>query len=385
LPEVEADQRPKRKPNPLADGPVQANVSATAAPTVPIHLDPGPSMLVFHSPASRLHDPSGYFRRGQVVSHPEQATRYAILRDAAEAAGHDLRGAADDGIEPLRAVHSDSYLDLFRTAWERKGELPGIGEEVLTGHFARPQMNARPTGLLGLLGYHMADTSTPIRAGTWAAIYGSAQAAISAADAAGEQGAAYALCRPPGHHAYADSAGGFCFLNNSAIAAERLLARTGGPVAILDIDVHHGNGTQGIFYGRPDVLTVSVHADPSNYFPFYAGYAGETGDGPGEGANLNLPLPEGSGDAAWLEAIGQGLRRIEAFRPAALVLALGFDASEDDPIGAFKVTTRGFEAASRIVAAAHPTICLVQEGGYLCDALPRNLVAFLRAFEEGRR
>ncbi|NNM73279.1 histone deacetylase family protein [Enterovirga aerilata] len=342
-------------------------------------------MLVTHSPASVLHDPTGYFRRGRTVEHPEQASRYRILRTAVEEAGHALLDTADHGIEPLRAVHTDSHLDLFRTAWDRKAELPGIGEEILTGHFSRPQMHARPEGLLGLLGYHMADTSTPVRAGTWEAIYGSAQAAISAADAVPERGAAYALCRPPGHHAYADSAGGFCFLNNTAIAAERLLARTGGPVAILDIDVHHGNGTQGIFYGRGDVLTVSVHADPANYFPFYAGYAGETGEGAGAGANLNIPLPQGTGDGAWLEAIGEGLRRIAAFRPAALVVALGFDASEHDPIGAFKVTTAGFEAAARAVAAAHGTVLLVQEGGYLCEALPGNLVAFLRAFEEARR
>ncbi|CAA9385736.1 MAG: hypothetical protein AVDCRST_MAG64-903, partial [uncultured Phycisphaerae bacterium] len=131
-PKVEADDCDKRKSIPFADRPVQTIVSAKACADKANHLDPGPALLVFHSPASRLHDPSGYFRRGQVVSHPEQATRYAILRDAAEAAGHDLRGAADHGIEPLRAVHSDSHLHLFRTAWDRKGELPGIGEEILT-------------------------------------------------------------------------------------------------------------------------------------------------------------------------------------------------------------------------------------------------------------
>ncbi len=342
-------------------------------------------MIVIHSPAVSLHDPSGYFRRGQTISHPEQAERYWILRRAVEGAGHRLIDTVDHGLQPLRAVHTDSYLDLLRTAWGRKDELPGVGEEILTGHFARPQMHARPAGLLGLLGYHMADTSTPIRAGTWEAINGSAQAAVSAADVALEHGHAYALCRPPGHHAYADSAGGFCFLNSTAIAAERLRAKTGGPVAILDIDVHHGNGTQGIFYGRGDVLTVSIHADPTNYFPFYAGYANETGEGAGQGANLNLPLAEGSRDGVWLEAIGEGLRRVAAFSPAAVVVALGFDASEHDPIGAFKVSTEGFAAAARMIAAAHPTTLLVQEGGYLCDALPRNLVAFLGAFEEARR
>lgn len=345
-------------------------------------------MIVVHSPASSRHDPTGYFRRGRIVEHPEQAQRYAILRDAAAAAGHRLVEPADHGLAPLEAVHEPGYLELLRTAWDRRAELPGVGDEILTGHFARPQMHRRPTGLLGLLGYHMADTSTPIRAGTWAAVYGSAQAAIEAADLAFAQGHAYALCRPPGHHAYASSAGGFCFLNATAIAAERLRARTGGPVAILDIDVHHGNGTQGIFWRRGDVLTVSVHADPSNYFPFYAGYADEVGDGDGdgEGRNLNLPLPEGSGDEPWLARIAEGLAAIEAFRPAALVVALGFDASADDPIGALKVTTEGFARAARLLAqpAFRAPTLLVQEGGYLCAALPRNLVAFLAAFDEGR-
>jgi acetoin utilization deacetylase AcuC-like enzyme len=341
-------------------------------------------MLVVHSPASPLHDPDGYFRRGRVVPHPEQASRYTILQDATARAGHELVEAGDAGLGPLLAVHDAGYLDLLRTAWERRGEMPGIGDEILTGHFARPQMSRRPAGLLGLLGYHMADTSTPIRAGTWGAIYGSAQAAVGAADAALERGAAYALCRPPGHHAYRESAGGFCFLNGTAIAAERLNTRTGGPVAILDIDVHHGNGTQGIFWSRADVLTVSIHADPANYFPFYAGYADEIGAGQGAGANRNVPLPEGSGDEPWLAAIRAGLDAIAAFRPAALVVALGFDASADDPIGAFRVTEDGFSRAAELIARAHPTTTLVQEGGYLCEALPRNLVAFLAAFEAAR-
>lgn len=341
-------------------------------------------MLVVHSPASPLHDPAEYFRRGRIVAHPEQASRYAILRDAAAAAGHGLVEAADRGAQPILAVHDRGYIDLLSTVWERRSELPGVGEEILTGHFARPQMTRRPAGLLGLLGYHMADTSTPVRARTWEAIYGSAQAAIGAADAAREHGAAYGLCRPPGHHAYAESAGGFCFLNNTAIAAERLRTALAAPVAILDIDVHHGNGTQGIFRCRPDVLTVSVHADPSNYFPFYTGYADETGEGEGAGFNRNIPLAEGSGDEAWLAAIEEGLRAVAAFRPAALVVALGLDASADDPIGALRVSTAGFSRAAGLIGSAHPVTALIQEGGYLCDALPRNLTAFLAAFEAAR-
>lgn len=341
-------------------------------------------MLVLHTPASLKHDPQGYFRRGAVVSHPEQAERYAILREAAAAAGHEMAEPADRGLGPITAVHTPGYVDFLRSAWDRRGEVAERGPELLGGHFARPQMHRRPAGLFGLLGFHTADTSTPIRAGTWEAVHGSAQAAVAAADAAIERGHAYALCRPPGHHAYADSAGGFCFLNNGAIAAERLRLRLDAPVAVLDIDVHHGNGTQGIFYASADVLTVSVHADPSDYFPFYAGYPDERGEGEGAGFNCNLPLPHGSGDAAFLHAVEQALGEIAAFRPAALVLALGLDASEHDPIGAFKVTAAGFARAAHLIAAAGLPTALVQEGGYLCEALPRNLIAVLAAFDAGR-
>ncbi|MDP4022921.1 histone deacetylase family protein [Methylobacterium sp. NEAU 140] len=342
-------------------------------------------MRVVHHAESGRHDPATYLRRGAPIPHPEQASRYAILRDAAAAAGHGLVAAADHGPEPLRAVHDSGYLAFLEGAWDRRGEI-GLGDadEILTGSFARPQMHRRPAGLLGLVGYHTADLSTPIRAGTWAAVHGSAQAAIGAADAALAEGHAYALSRPPGHHAYADSAGGFCFLNNSAVAAERMRRATGGPVAVLDIDVHHGNGTQGIFYDSGDVLTVSVHADPGDYFPFYAGYADETGAGAGAGHNLNLPLPHGSGDGPWLDAIAAGLARVAAFRPRALVVALGLDAAAEDPLGALAVTRAGFGAAAERIARAGLPTALVQEGGYLCDALPGNLTAFLGAFDAAR-
>ncbi|MGC5779480.1 histone deacetylase family protein [Methylobacterium sp. NFXW15] len=341
-------------------------------------------MQVFHRGDSLRHDPDRYFRRGAIVDHPERAERYAVLLEAVRSGGHRVSEAGDLGLDPILAIHDGGYVAFLRNVWARRGELPGSTDEILTGHFARPHMNRRPEGLLGLIGLYTADTSTPVRAGTWDAIYGSAQVAVAAADAALTGATAYALCRPPGHHAYADSAGGFCYLNNSAIAAERLRATSGGRVAILDIDVHHGNGTQGIFYERADVLTVSVHADPIDYFPYFAGYADETGAGAGEGFNRNLPLPQGSGDAAWLAAIREGLSAIAAFAPTALVVALGLDASEDDPIGALKVTNRGFQEAAMLIADAQLPTAIVQEGGYLCPALPRNLAAFLAGFDGGR-
>jgi acetoin utilization deacetylase AcuC-like enzyme len=337
-------------------------------------------MQVFHSPASHQHEPKTYFRRGKTIAHPETSERVRVLSDALGRDGFTLAEAVDHGLEPLRAVHTIEYLDFLAHAWERRAEVDPDAEELLTTHFARPQMHRRPDGLMGLLGYHTADTSTPIRAGTWRAVYGSAQSAISAADAAIAHGQAYALCRPPGHHAYADSAGGFCYVNNTAVAAQRLCSTLNASVAVLDIDVHHGNGTQGIFYERADVCTVSIHADPSNYFPFFSGYVDERGRGPGEGFNLNLPVPQGSGDEVFLDAVKHALERIRTYAPAALVIALGLDASEHDPIGALKVTTQGFGRAAEAIGALRVPTAIVQEGGYLCPSLPVNLVAFLGQF-----
>ena len=226
-------------------------------------------------------------------------------------------------------------------------------------------MHRRPNSLLGLLGYHTADTSTPLRAGTWSAVYGSAQCAVSAADSAAKHGYAYALCRPPGHHAFADSAGGFCYVNNTAVAAQRLRSALQGRIAVIDVDVHHGNGTQGIFYQRADVLTISIHADPTNYFPFYCGYADETGEGEGRGFNLNLPQVHGAGDADFQAALEQALARVVTFAPAGLVVALGLDASEHDPLGVLKVTTTGVRRRRRCDRTTRPPDG-DRAGGRLC-------------------
>jgi acetoin utilization deacetylase AcuC-like enzyme len=209
------------------------------------------------------------------------------------------------------------------------------------------------------------------------------QAAHTACQAAqwvadGER-AAYALCRPPGHHAYADRAGGFCFLNNSAIAAQFLLPRF-GRVAILDVDVHHGNGTQGIFYRRADVLTVSLHADPRNFYPFFVGYAHERGDGDGLGYNINLPLPIGTGDDGYITALRGAARQLQAFAPGALVVALGLDAFERDPLKGLAITTPGFAAIGAEIARLGLPTVFVQEGGYLSEELGQNLASTLAGF-----
>ena len=191
--------------------------------------------------------------------------------------------------------------------------------------------------------------------------------------------AAYALCRPPGHHAFAERAGGFCFLNNSGLAAQALRS-VHERVAILDVDVHHGNGTQGIFYERSDVLTVSIHGDPMDYYPFFYGHADQRGEGAGEGFNLNLPVPVKSGDAVWQAALARALQRISDFSPGALVLALGLDAHEADPLAGGAVTTEGFAVMAGMIAALKLPTVIVQEGGYLTDVLGDNLTSFLTGF-----
>ncbi len=241
-----------------------------------------------------------------------------------------------------------------------------------------------PTHIVGRLGWHTADTGCPIGPGTWAAACAATDVATTAAQLVldGED-AAYALCRPPGHHAFSDIAGGFCFLNNSAVAAAQLRLKH-ERVAILDVDVHHGNGTQGIFYERADVLTVSIHADPAFFYPFVWGYAHERGAGPGLGANLNIPLPKGTGDDDYIKAIGEAEKTIRAFAPGALVVALGLDASEHDPLAGLAVTTDGFRRIGAAIARLGLPTVFVQEGGYFSDILGANLTAALGGFEEAR-
>jgi acetoin utilization deacetylase AcuC-like enzyme len=215
--------------------------------------------------------------------------------------------------------------------------------------------------------------------GTWPAVYASAQTAIHGADRlSGASGPVYALCRPPGHHAYPDLMTGVCFLNNAAIAAHRLTKKY-GKVALVDIDVHHGNGTQFIFYDRADVLFCSIHIDPSLSAPYYAGHADEIGEGAGRGLNFNQPLPWATQDSVWLDAVEAALAKVREFAAGAVVISLGFDASEHDPIATFKITNDGFAQAGQKFATLNLPTLLVQEGGYLNPYLGGYLRSFLRA------
>lgn len=340
--------------------------------------------MVFHTQDSLLHAPDFYFRRGRRIEHLERAERYHVLKGAAERGGHELRQTAAHGLDPVRRVHSDRYLDFLATAWARRGEIePGL-DYVLPSHFARREMHHYADGMIGRVGFHMADLSTPLYETTFDAVRASADVAVTTAEAVLEHGHAYGLCRPPGHHASTESAGGFCFVNNTAVAAAHLRHRLDRRVGIIDIDVHHGNGTQIIFYERDDVVTVSIHADPSSFMPYYAGYEEETGAGAGEGYNLNLPLALGSGDPVYLDAIRRAISFCAEHDIGALVVALGLDASEHDPNGALKVTTEGFRQAGALLGGVEWPTAIIQEGGYLSDILGDNLIAFLDGFDGAR-
>ncbi len=329
------------------------------------------------------HDPQHFMANGVVSRSPEQAARIDALTAGAKAAGCTFTEPADAGLAPIAAVHSAEYLTFLQTIYRRWRRIEGAAPEVVPNVHPASRSDSYPKSAVGQAGFHQADTACPIAEHTWEAAYWSAQSAVSAADlvAAGAR-SAYALCRPPGHHAFGDLAGGFCFLNNASIAAERLRA-AGARVAVLDVDVHHGNGTQGIFYRRADVLTVSVHADPARFYPFFWGHAHERGEGAGLGANLNLPLPRGTADAEYLATLDTALARIGAHGTQILVVALGLDASVDDPFQGLAITAEGFERiGARLAMAGLPTL-FVQEGGYLSESLSTNLTRVLTGFAGG--
>jgi acetoin utilization deacetylase AcuC-like enzyme len=336
---------------------------------------------VFHD-AQRRHNPRNFLSSGAQKPNPEQPARIDALLAGSAALGLEVVSPSDQGPGPISAIHTAEYLLFLQGIHARWQRIEGASEEVIPNIHPDRRNAGYPKSAVGQAGYHMADTACPISDQTWESAYWSAQSAVTAADLIlGGERSAYALCRPPGHHAFADLAGGFCFLNNTAIAAERCL-RAGRRPAIVDVDLHHGNGTQGIFYERGDVLTVSIHADPERYYPFFWGYAQERGAGPGLGANLNLPIPRGSGDEDFLGALKSGLERVEAFGADVLIVALGLDAFEGDPFGGLAITTPGFARIGAACASLGLPSVIVQEGGYLCPELGDNLTHFLRGFKD---
>jgi acetoin utilization deacetylase AcuC-like enzyme len=346
-------------------------------------MDPVP---VVAGDAHRAHDPPYEVNYGEVVRPVyERVERAERIRDALAAAGHPLVEPAPHGIEPVLAVHEPGLLGFLEQGWAA-WRADGGPEVLIPDSFPIPRLGRGGGrdlgGGVGRPGWFCFDTATPMVAGSFPAALAAADAALTAADlvAAGAP-AAYALCRPPGHHAGPGYYGGFCFLNNAAIAA-RSLQRL-GRVAVVDVDFHHGNGTQDVFWEDPEVLYASLHGDPAGHYPHFTGAADETGGGPGAGTNRNLPLPDGTGDDAYLEALAEAMAVVAGFDPATLVVSAGFDTFAGDPIGAFQVTTGGFRRIGAALAAAGRPTVVVQEGGYAVEALGANALALLRGVQEG--
>ena len=331
------------------------------------------------------HEPAGEVWLGVRDPGTEIPARALVLREALVAAGAPVVPARRHGDEVLRAVHDPLLLDHLAGVW-REWEAAGLPDRhgrdrVVPYVFPTPGMLAGlpvrvPPAVHGRAGRFCYDTMTLVGPGSWEAIRGAADAALTAADLVGSgHRLAYALCRPPGHHATAGAYGGSCYLNNAAIAAQALRAAGAGRVAIIDIDAHHGNGTQMIFYDRADVWYGSLHVDPgAGWFPHYAGYASERGSGAGSGFNRNLPLAPGTGDDEWLAALDLLCGEAASLGVDAVVVSLGLDAAVADPESPLQVTEAGYVAAGRRVAALGPAV-LVQEGGYYLPTLGGLAVA----------
>ncbi|MCY7260316.1 histone deacetylase family protein [Pseudomonas protegens] len=332
-------------------------------------------MRSFFHPEQLLHHPRSYYSRGQMRTPQEVPERARRLVQAAHSLGFEVRQPEDAGLQPLLAVHGAPYLAFLEEAHRRWKDIPeDWGDEVMSNIFVREPNALR--GILAQAARYLADGSCPVGEQTWRSAYWSAQSAIAGARALldGEP-AAYALCRPPGHHARAEAAGGFCYLNNAAIAAQVLRERF-ARVAVLDTDMHHGQGIQEIFYERADVLYVSVHGDPTNFYPGVAGFGEERGSGAGLGYNLNLPMAHGSSEADFLARLEQALAAVKDFGAEVLVLSLGFDIYELDPQSKVAVTRDGFAILGQRIRSLGLPCLIVQEGGYHLDSLEDNARAF---------
>ena len=346
--------------------------------------------------AHRLHDVREDTWVGVSLPADEVPERAEVIRDALVEAGVrevEAQGHPDDAV---LAVHSPELVRFLAHAWEdweREGMLEDPGQDRVVAYiFPTPGLAAglaprEPQAVSARTGFYCFDTTTALGRGTWRAARAAVDCALTAADLvlAGEQ-AAYACCRPPGHHVTRTAYGGSCFLNNAAVAAQHIRTQGVARVAVVDIDAHQGNGAQQVFYEDDSVLTCSVHVDPAaGWFPHFIGFADERGAGQGEGANVNVPVDPGSQDGTWLAAIAQTLDAVKAHGSEALVVPLGVDAAAEDPESPLEVTAGGFREAGRLLGALRLPTILVQEGGYHLASLGGLVLAALEGIEEGMR
>jgi acetoin utilization deacetylase AcuC-like enzyme len=341
---------------------------------------------IVYSDRHREHAGAKEMRYDQMIPMCESPERMEVITAALREAGLDDFVEPDRfGLEPVHRVHSPGFIEFLESCyplWEREF---GPGGFATAYTFGMRGMEQTPNGSVhSMLSCYTFDVCVPFVKGTWAAIRSAVDVALTGAKLiqAGE-GSAFSLCRPPGHHASGDLAGGYCYINNAAVAAQSYLDAGADRVAILDVDYHHGNGTQRIFYDRDDVLFVSLHARPEQEYPFLCGYAREMGAGRGEGFNVNLPMPLGTAIDPYMEALRHGLEKVRAFAPDILVVSLGVDTFAQDPVGGFKLLSNDYPLLGREIGRAGLPTHFVMEGGYAVDALGRNTTNVITGFLQG--
>jgi len=336
-----------------------------------------------YSEKHKLHHAKLELINGQMQPAVEMPSRAETVLDRVKAVDlGPVIGPTAHGLDPVLKVHDAGYVDFLSKAWDM-WTAEGRDYEALPLVWAvRGLRQIEPDYIDGKLSYYSFDAGTPITSGTWQAATAAADVALTAANIVRDGAtSAFALCRPPGHHAAADFYGGYCFLNNAAIAAQSFIDQGAARVAILDVDYHHGNGTQAIFYDRPDVFFASIHGHPKQEYPFFLGYEDETGEGKGEGCNANYPLVWGSGFDAWSAALDDACKKIAAYGPDVIVVSLGVDTFEKDPISQFKLKSPDYLKIGETIAKLGKPTLFVMEGGYAVAEIGVNAVNVLLGFE----
>ena len=350
-------------------------------------------MSVITSDEHRSHDPEFDIYMGSLVGRFEVPQRVDRILAALADGDYAKVAPTSHGTVPVLRVHNPDLVEYLSSAWkEYTAIVPKpqavVGETFIHEAMVEGMPVGRPpvTDAYGRLGWFSFDTSSPLSEGSWPAALASVDIALSGVDRllAGEE-VVYSLCRPPGHHAARSAFGGFCLLSNAAIAAQALIDAGAQRVTVLDVDAHHGNGTQQIFYRRGDVQFVSVHMDPDQNYPWFVGRADERGDGPGAGANLNLPIPLGTTGDRYLAELTAGIDAVAAFDPEYVVVSLGVDPAEGDPTAGLRLTTNDFTAVGAALGAIDRPLLLVQEGGYQLHRVGADVRAVLDGVTSSRR
>ena len=341
-------------------------------------------MITVFSADHLLRSPRTELYGGELVRPHESPERAQIVLEQVQTQRlGEVIAPSNFGTAPLLRVHDSQYLEFLEQAWNEWVAAGNRGEAIPDCWPARRMTQRRPNSITGKLGYYAMAGESSISHGTWEAARAAADVALTGASLINEGApAAFALCRPPGHHAAHDLYGGYCFLNNAAIAAQYLRDAGAARVAVLDVDFHHGNGTQDIFYARADVLYVSLHGDPADAFPYFSGYADEAGSGSGHGFTLNLPLPPGTGFDVWRDALSLAMTRIANFRADALIVSLGVDTFAEDPISFFRLQSADFLTYGRMIGECSMPTLFVLEGGYAVGEIGVNVVNVLTGFEQ---